>query len=86
MHFKGFTGQPITITIELKENGGWLKDSQNQLTPWTIPSQCDVVHVLTGLTGIRILGDWTTWYESVAIDNVAISNLRGIYIYINLHT
>lgn len=70
-----FNGQPITITINLLENGGWLKDSQNQLAAWTVPSQCDMVKVLTGLSGIRILGDWTTWYESVAIDNVNFSNL-----------
>lgn len=72
-----FTGSPMKITISLIENGGWLKDPQNVLKPWFKPSQCDVIQVLSRLSRIRILGDWTTWYETVAIDNVQIANTQG---------
>lgn len=35
------------------------------------------MQVLSRLSGLRILGDWTEWYETVAIDSVQISNLRA---------
>ncbi len=75
-----FNGEPKKITISLNENAGWLKDSQNTLQPWFKPSQCDMIQVLSRLSKIRILGDWTTWYETVAIDNVQISNTKGKHI------
>jgi hypothetical protein len=70
-------GKPVTITIPLSETAGWLKDPQNVLSPWIRPSQCDIIQVLSRLSKIRILGDWTTSYESVAIDNVLLSNIKG---------
>jgi hypothetical protein len=72
-----FTGAPTTISIALNEQGGWLKDSQDVLLPWTKPSQCVMIQVLSRLSKIKILGDWTTWYETVAIDNVQIANQEG---------
>lgn len=72
-----FTGSATTITIPLHESAGWLKDPQNVLLPWYKPSQCDMIQVLSRLSRIRILGDWTTWYETVAIDNVLIANTKG---------
>lgn len=72
-----FTGAPKTITISLNEHGGWLKDSQNSLVPWTKPSQCDMIQVLSRLSKIKILGDWTSWYETVAIDDVQIANTKA---------
>lgn len=72
-----FTGQPKKITISLNEHGGWLKDSQDVLLPWTKPSKCDIIQVLSRMTKIKILGDWTTWYETVAIDDIQISNKEG---------
>lgn len=72
-----FKGQAMKITIALNEHGGWTKDSQDVLVPWKKASQCDVIQVLSRLSKIRILGDYTTWYETVAIDNVQISNTKG---------
>lgn len=72
-----FRGSPMTITIPLHETAGWVKDSQNVLMPWTTPSKCDIIQVLSRLSKIRILGDWTSWYETVAIDNVQFSNTKG---------
>lgn len=72
-----FTGDTMAFSIPLLEGKGWLKDSQNTLTPWTAASKCDVIQVLSRLSGFRILGDWTTWYESVALDNVQLANTKG---------
>lgn len=72
--FKGATTQ---FSLSLLEGAGWLKDPQNALLHWSPPSQCDMIQVLARLSAVRILGDWTTWYESVALDNVRIMNLKG---------
>lgn len=72
-----FKGTPTEVSIKLLESAGWLKDPQNTLKQWYTPSQCDVIQVLSRLSKIQILGDWTNWYESVALDNVMISNTKG---------
>jgi hypothetical protein len=72
-----FNGTPMTISVPLHESSGWVKDSQNSLKSWTKPSKCDMIQVLSRLSKIMILGDWTRWYETVAIDNVQISNLKS---------
>lgn len=40
----------------LNEKFGWLKDPQNTLLPWSPPSQCDLIQVLSRLSAIKILG------------------------------
>lgn len=72
-----FTGDSTAFSIPLVETSGWMKDPQNSLLAWTRPTTCDMIQVLSRLSGLRILGDWTTWYESIAIDNVQISNFKG---------
>jgi hypothetical protein len=72
-----FNGAPTVFTIPLLETSGWLKDPQNTLSKWSAPSKCDLIQVLSRLSAFRILGDWTTWYESVALDNVSIMNTKG---------
>jgi hypothetical protein len=72
-----FTGAPVRYTIPLLEGAGWLKDPQNTLQKWSTPSKCDIIQVLSRLSSFKILGDWTTWYESVALDNVQIANTKG---------
>ena len=72
-----FNGDPTTFTIPLVEGHGWMKDPQNSLLSWSDASKCDVIQVLSRLSGLRILGDWTRWYESVGIDNVQIYNTKG---------
>lgn len=71
-----FKGDTTVFALELSENAGWLKDPQNVLLPWTTPSKCDMIQVLSRLSSLRILGDWTTWYETVALDNVQLSNTK----------
>jgi len=73
-----FTGDATIFTLPLLEGAGWIKDPQNTLLAWTKPTQCDIIQVLSRLSAFRILGDWTTWYESVALDNVQILNTKGL--------
>ncbi len=76
-----FTGSTKRFSIPLLEGltVGWKKDSQNSLVEWTTASQCDVIQVLSRLSRVRILGDWTTLQETVALDDVSIVNLKGIF-------
>lgn len=71
------SGDATVYMLPLLENAGWLKDSQNSLKAWTVPSQCDLILVLSRLSNFRILGDWTRWYESVGLDDVQILNTVG---------
>ena len=63
-------GSTQSVAISLTEKV-WKEDPKNVLNAWGHPTQCEMVEVLSGLTGFKILGDHTKWYESVAIDNVA---------------
>lgn len=65
-----FDRRPVRISISLDETGGWLEDPHNTLLPWTSPSQCGFLYALSNISSIQILGDWTVWYETVAIDSV----------------
>lgn len=71
------TGAITSISIDLKETGGWLKDSQNVLVADRPPTTCDFIQVLYQISSIKILGDWTKGYESVAIDNVKFNNKKA---------
>lgn len=86
-----FTGSPLRVTIPLREQqgasaslpaavalaGGWVKDPHNSLLPWAAASQCDLIQVLSRLSKVSILGDWTAWYETVGLDDVRIANTKG---------
>lgn len=61
-----------TIELLLKETSGWLIDPQNTLAAWKAPTTCQFIQVLSSLSSLNILGDFTTWYETVALDNVRI--------------
>lgn len=67
----------VDAHISLHESSGWLKDSKSSLVAWTTPSQCDMIQVLSNLSGMRILGDLTRWYETVGLDTVVIRNTRS---------
>ena len=72
-----FTGAATVFTLSLTEHAGWMKDPQNSIVAWTKPSKCDIIQVLSRLSSLRILGDWTQWMETVALDNVMIYNTKG---------
>ncbi len=65
-----FNGRATHFSLDLMESAGWLKDPKNTLVDWAPASVCDLVEVLSGLSSLRILGDFTRWYESVSLDNV----------------
>lgn len=77
MTMTSFSGEPAVFNIPFLEDAGWLKDPQNSLVAWSKPSKCDIIQVLSRLSSLKILGDWTSWYESVALDNVQIYNTKG---------
>lgn len=62
-------GTTRSVSIKLTEDR-WLKDPKNTLLEWQAPTNCEMVEVLSGLTGVKILGDHTRWYESIALDDV----------------
>ena len=72
-----FEHKIANFKIELLETVNWLKDPQDSLKPWSAPSRCEFIQVLSRLSGLRILGDITTWYETVALDNVVLSNNKN---------
>lgn len=65
-----------SFKIELIETANWQKVNQYATTSTTSinrgPSKCEFIQVLSQLSGLRILGDLTTWTETVALDNVYI--------------
>ena len=63
-----FDGQTKQFSIHLHEGSGWLKDSKSAIVEFTEPSACEFVQVLSDLSAVRILGDFTKSYETVAID------------------
>ena len=71
-------GQDRRYRIPLVESA-WKKDPKNTLLSWNAPSKCDMVEVLSGITSLRILGDHTVWYESIALDDVAFVHGKSEY-------
>jgi len=69
-----FTGETTSFALPLKEDEGWLQDPKNTLVEWQPPTQCQFIELLSGISSLRILGDFTTWYESVALDTVELRN------------
>lgn len=63
--------QGITkYTIPMHESAGWLKDPKNVLLSWTEVSQCEFLQVISNISSLKILGDFTKWYETVSIDDI----------------
>jgi hypothetical protein len=72
-----YKGDVTRFTLPLVEERGWIKDPQNSLLAWTKASKCDIIQVLSRLSSMKILGDWTTWYETIGLDDVQISNTKS---------
>lgn len=77
-HLKNGSGPlpPFHISIPLHEHKGWKKDTYNDLSPWVSITKCDMIQVLSRLSRVRILGDWTMWHETAALDNVKFVNKK----------
>jgi hypothetical protein len=62
--------QFFNFTMNEYATSGWFQDPKNGLvTVWPSPTQCDFIHVLMGLTEIRVYGDVTTSFEVVGLDS-----------------
>ena len=72
-----FNGTPKEFAIHLVETSGWLKDSKNVLMDFTVPTTCEFVQVLTSLSAVHILGDFTKGSETVALDTVRFEHGNG---------
>ena len=66
----GFKGSTNLYSIELHERAGWTRKPKNPLYPWSIVSRCEMIEVLSSISTLKILGDFTKWYETIIIDNV----------------
>ena len=69
-----------SFKIELTETANWQKIPQDTMTSRnerTSLSKREFIEVLSQLSGLRILGDLTQWTETVALDNVYISNNKS---------
>ncbi|KAL7551786.1 hypothetical protein ACHAWF_014978 [Thalassiosira exigua] len=65
-----FDRRTAKYALTMTESSGWVQDPQNTLYEWTAPTRCSFIEVLSGISSVRILGDFTNWYESVSIDDV----------------
>ncbi|CAN0035488.1 unnamed protein product [Pylaiella littoralis] len=65
-------GAGVSFSLPLSETGGWLKDPENSLKQAAAPTKCEMAEVLSNLSELRILGDFTKRHESVALDSVYI--------------
>jgi len=65
-----FTGVTTKFSVGMEEGKGWLLDSKNTLVAWAPPTRCEFIEVISGLSSLKILGDFTKWYESISVDNV----------------
>ncbi len=71
-------GQDVPVALNLTERAGWVEDSKDSLRAWVPPSRCTFLQVLSRLSGLSILGDYTKYYETMSIDNVAmVANPSG---------
>ncbi|KAJ0394306.1 hypothetical protein P43SY_004189 [Pythium insidiosum] len=73
-----YDGTTTQFRLPLNERAGWLKDPKNIILQWTRPTQCEMVAVLSALSSLRILGDFTRGHESVALDSVTIRHGEGL--------
>jgi hypothetical protein len=64
-----YTGKTKVFELPLNENS-WLIDPESSLTTWSKPTKCEFLEVLSNISEFSILGDFTRWYESIAIDDV----------------
>ena len=63
----------LKVELPLTEKGGWLIDPKNTLVAkWLAPSACEFHEVLARLSSVEILGDYTSWYEAIGLDDVKV--------------
>jgi len=63
-------GSERQVELRLSTNDLWKRDPWNVLLPYTYATECEIAAVLTNLSRVAILGDFTRGGEGVAIDDV----------------
>lgn len=67
-------GRDVPVALNLTEKAGWLEDTRTPLQAWQPPTRCTFIQVLSSLSGLSILGDYTKYYETISIDSVALTS------------
>ncbi|CAK9021749.1 DnaJ-like subfamily B member 5 [Durusdinium trenchii] len=65
-------GNEVYMELYLHENGRWSYDPLNSAAEFTYATQCQIAAILTNVSRIAILGDFTRGGEGIALDDVAI--------------
>jgi len=65
-------GTERVVEVTLAAGHFWRRDHKNGALPFTDATDCEIAAVLSGITQLRILGDFTKAGEGVALDDVAI--------------
>mmetsp|Transcript_72518 Transcript_72518/g.208124 ORF Transcript_72518/g.208124 Transcript_72518/m.208124 type:complete len:405 (+) Transcript_72518:53-1267(+) len=65
-------GSERTVELRLSPVEGWMRDPLNSALDFTYASECEMAAILSNVSRVAILGDFTRSGEGVAIDNVAI--------------
>lgn len=65
-------GDERNIEVELLPTAGWMKDPLNTAGTFRHATECEIGAVLTDVSRVAILGDFTRGGEGVALDNVKI--------------
>lgn len=65
-------GSEVMIKVGLNITGRWSYDPLNSAGVFTLATECQIASVLTNVSRIAILGDFTKGGEGVAVDDVAI--------------
>ena len=72
-HVRSATVEASTRTIEIPMSPAyWRRDPRNSLAAWGNVSDCEFAGVLSAVSRVTVLGDQTSYYETVAIDNVGV--------------
>jgi len=66
-----WTGNEVHLNLELHENGRWSFDPMNSAAGYVYATQCQIAAILTNVSRIAILGDFTRGGEGIALDDVA---------------
>jgi len=66
-----FNGKTIkSMKIHIHENSGWVKDSKSSIIENKKPTVNEMIEVLSNISNIYILGDFTNGIEIIGIDNI----------------
>merc|ERR1711920_288467 len=74
-------GSERVIEVPLLHGNFWKRDPKNPALTFTDATECEIAAVLSGLTKVKILGDFTKAGEGVALDDVSIgsSSTQPVY-------